>query len=126
MRCWSEESVWHSTYLHHGVTLAELVDWSEDAMMEGDFERIPQQLGYSVNVEVVALPQNCHISAVTVKGYVFVARHAVPPYPHQSQTLWKEPSRDRYPRPPCPRTSRAHPLPRNLRAGSGERHTGTN
>lgn len=27
-----------SAYLHHELELAELVDWAEDIMMEGDFE----------------------------------------------------------------------------------------
>ena len=27
-----------SKYLSHGLTLAELVDWAEDAMQEGDFD----------------------------------------------------------------------------------------
>jgi hypothetical protein len=26
-------------YLHHKITLAELVDWAETAMMEGEFEQ---------------------------------------------------------------------------------------
>ncbi len=27
-----------AAYLHHGVSLAALVDWAESAMMEGDFQ----------------------------------------------------------------------------------------
>jgi len=27
-----------ATYLHHGVSLAGLVDWAESAMMDGDFQ----------------------------------------------------------------------------------------
>ena len=27
-----------AAYLHHRITLAELVDWAENAMMEGEFE----------------------------------------------------------------------------------------
>lgn len=27
-----------AAYLHHEITLAELVDWSEGALMEGEFE----------------------------------------------------------------------------------------
>jgi hypothetical protein len=26
-----------ATYLHHEITLAQLVDWAENAMMDGDF-----------------------------------------------------------------------------------------
>jgi len=71
-------------YLHHQITLAELVDWAENAMMEGDFaekdtealravvsrlgvadvrvfglswedcEQLFRQLGYAARVNVVA------------------------------------------------------------------------
>ena len=27
-----------AAYLHHRITLAELVDWAENALMEGEFE----------------------------------------------------------------------------------------
>jgi hypothetical protein len=27
-----------AAYLHHEITLAQLVDWAENAMMDGDFE----------------------------------------------------------------------------------------
>ena len=27
-----------AAYLHHGITLAELVDWAENALMEGEFD----------------------------------------------------------------------------------------
>jgi cobyrinic acid a,c-diamide synthase len=27
-----------AAYLHHGITLAQLVDWAESAMMEGEFD----------------------------------------------------------------------------------------
>ncbi len=73
-----------TAYLHHRLTLAELVDWAEQEMQEGDFdeadfetlrdivgrlgvadvkafgltweecEQFLQRLGYSVRVEVVA------------------------------------------------------------------------
>ncbi len=73
-----------SAYLRHELTIQELVDWAENAMMEGDFEaekyetlreivgrlgvadvkafgltwedceRFLNQLGYAVRVEVVA------------------------------------------------------------------------
>ena len=71
-------------YLHHQISLAELVDWAEDAMMEGEFdesdldalrsvisrlgladvrafglewadcEQLLQQLGFSARVDIVA------------------------------------------------------------------------
>ena len=71
-------------YLHHEITLADLVDWAETAMMEGDFEEahydavrnavarlgladvrafgltwedcenLLRQLGYKAQVEIVA------------------------------------------------------------------------
>lgn len=74
-----------SAYLHHELELAELVDWAEDIMMDGDFEeknyknlreiiarlgaadvkafgltwedceQFLNNLGYSVQVEVAAL-----------------------------------------------------------------------
>lgn len=31
-------------YLHHRITLDELVDWAESAMMEGDFEEQDMEL----------------------------------------------------------------------------------
>ncbi len=70
-------------YLHHQITLAQLVDWAENAMLDGDFseqdigalsavisrlgvadvrafgltwedcEQLLQQLGYSARVDVV-------------------------------------------------------------------------
>ncbi len=73
-----------TAYLHHTMTLAELVDWAEQVMQEGDFneadydtlrdivsrlgmadrqafglswddcEQFLQRLGYSVRVEVIA------------------------------------------------------------------------
>ena len=27
-----------AAYLHHGITLAQLVDWAENALMEGEFD----------------------------------------------------------------------------------------
>ena len=27
-----------AAYLHHGITLAQLVDWAENALMDGEFE----------------------------------------------------------------------------------------
>ena len=72
-----------ASYLHHEVSLAQLVDWAENAMMDGDFaepqmqalrevvsrlgvadvrafgltwedcERLLRQLGYAARVEVV-------------------------------------------------------------------------
>ena len=71
-------------YLHHEISLAQLVDWAEDAIMEGEFdecdmevlravmsrlgladvrafglewddcEQLLQQLGYSARVDIVA------------------------------------------------------------------------
>jgi hypothetical protein len=71
-------------YLHHEISLAELVDWAEDAIMEGEFdehdmealrtvvsrlglsdvrafglewsdcEELLQQLGFSARVDIVA------------------------------------------------------------------------
>jgi hypothetical protein len=71
-------------YLHHEITLAELVDWAENAMMDGEFaeqdagalsavisrlgvadvrafgltwedcEQLLRQLGYAARVDVVA------------------------------------------------------------------------
>ena len=73
-----------ASYLHHELSLSQLVDWAEGAMMEGEFderdldvlktvvsrlgladvrafglewedcERLLQQLGYSAQVEIVA------------------------------------------------------------------------
>jgi hypothetical protein len=73
-----------SAYLHHQITLAEMVDWAERAMMEADFaegdfetirnvlsrlgvadvrafgllwedcEALLRQLGYTVQLEIVA------------------------------------------------------------------------
>ena len=73
-----------AAYLHHEITLAELVGWAEDAIMEGEFspsdmdtlraviarlgvgdvrafglawedcEKILEQLGYAARVDVVA------------------------------------------------------------------------
>ena len=73
-----------AAYLHHEITLAELVGWAEDAVMEGEFspdemvtlravtarlgvadvrafgltwedcERLLEQLGYAARVDVVA------------------------------------------------------------------------
>ena len=73
-----------SNYLHHQLSLEELVDWAENVMMEGDFEKknyktlreivsrlgvadvkafgltwedceqFLKQLGYTVRIEVVA------------------------------------------------------------------------
>ena len=73
-----------TAYLHHELSLADLVDWAEQAMMEGEFsmenhevirdvvgrlgvadvkafgltweacERLLTRLGYSVRIEVVA------------------------------------------------------------------------
>lgn len=73
-----------AAYLHHEITFAELVEWAEEAVMEGEFspqemdtlravtarlgvadvrafglawedcERLLEQLGYAVRVEVVA------------------------------------------------------------------------
>ena len=73
-----------AAYLHHEITLAELVEWAEDAVMEGEFppheidtlrtvtarlgvadvrafglawedcEQLLEQLGYAVRVDVVA------------------------------------------------------------------------
>jgi len=75
-----------TAYLHHELTLAELVDWAEEVMMEGelarehyetirdivtrlgvadvkafgltweDCERFLEQLGYTVRVEVSCVP----------------------------------------------------------------------
>ncbi len=75
-----------SAYLHHELSLAELVDWAETIMMEGNFEKnnyetlreivsrlgvadvkafgltwedcegFLNQLGYAVRIEVVASP----------------------------------------------------------------------
>ena len=74
-----------TAYLHHKISLADLVDWAEMAMMEGEFaeenyetirdivsylgvadvkafgltweecEKFLRQLGYSVRIEVVAV-----------------------------------------------------------------------
>ena len=73
-----------AAYLHHEITLAQLVDWAEDAIMDGEFadgemdalrlvvsrlgvadvrafglawedcEHLLEQLGYSARVDVVA------------------------------------------------------------------------
>ena len=73
-----------AAYLHHEISLAQLVDWAEDAMMEGEFderdmealrtvvsrlgladvrafglewddcEQLLQRLGYSARVDIVA------------------------------------------------------------------------
>lgn len=73
-----------AAYLHHEISLAQLVDWAEDAMMEGEFderdmevlrtvvsrlgladvrafglewddcEQLLRQLGYSARVDIVA------------------------------------------------------------------------
>jgi cobyrinic acid a,c-diamide synthase len=72
-----------AAYLHHEISLAQLVDWAEEAMMEGEFderdmevlrtvvsrlgvadvrafglewndcEELLKRLGYSANVEIV-------------------------------------------------------------------------
>lgn len=39
-----------SAYLHHELELAELVDWAEDVMMDGDFE----EENYEVLREIVS------------------------------------------------------------------------
>jgi cobyrinic acid a,c-diamide synthase len=73
-----------AAYLHHQITLAQLVDWAENAVMEGEFaeedmetlrkvisrlgaadvrafgltwedcEQLLQELGYSARVDIVA------------------------------------------------------------------------
>jgi hypothetical protein len=73
-----------AAYLHHDISLAELVSWAEDALMEGDFaeddagtiadvvarlgvadvrafglawedcEQLLRQLGYAARVDIVA------------------------------------------------------------------------
>jgi len=80
-------------YLHHRISLAELVDWAEQAMMEGDFgtrnverirdvvallgladvrafgltwedcEQFLDRLGYSTRIEIVAA-QSAHSASV--------------------------------------------------------------
>lgn len=72
-----------TAYLHHGITLEQLVDWAENALMEGEFderemdvlrtviarlgvadvrafgltwedcEQVLRQLGYSARVDIV-------------------------------------------------------------------------
>ena len=74
-----------AAYLHHDITLARLVDWAENAVMDGEFEeremetlravisrlgvadvrafgltwedceQLLQQLGYSVRVDIMAV-----------------------------------------------------------------------
>ena len=51
-----------AAYLHHEITLAQLVDWAEKAVMEGEFaERelealrfVIPRLGYRARVEILA------------------------------------------------------------------------
>jgi hypothetical protein len=49
-----------SAYLHHELKLAELVDWAENIMMEGDFE----EENYEVLREIVG-----HLGVADVKAF---------------------------------------------------------
>ena len=87
-----------AAYLHHRITLAELVAWAEQAMMEGEFgsrnvehirdvvarlgladvrafgltwedcERFFHQLGYAARVEVVEAGRGSSAAVVREKG----------------------------------------------------------
>jgi len=60
-------------YLEHRITLAELVDWAESAMMEGDFEEetlrdIIARLGLA-DVQAFGIPWEDYESFLSQLGY---------------------------------------------------------